>query len=72
MTTGPSPAAPAPRHAIRRLRHDTRRRSITVSGVSAITPRMLRITFTSPDLADFSSAAHDDHIKLFVPALDGG
>jgi NADPH-dependent ferric siderophore reductase len=28
---------------------------------------MLRITFASPDLADFSSPSPDDHIKLFLP-----
>ncbi len=28
---------------------------------------MLRITFSSPDLADFSSPSPDDHIELFLP-----
>jgi len=32
---------------------------------------MLRIVFTSPDLADFESAGADDHIKIFVPGDDG-
>jgi NADPH-dependent ferric siderophore reductase len=33
---------------------------------------MLRLHFTSPDLADFESAAPDDHVKLFVPDGMGG
>jgi NADPH-dependent ferric siderophore reductase len=60
------------RHAISRVRHDTRRRTLTVARVARLTPKMLRIGFTSPELADFESAAPDDHVKLFLPAGPGG
>jgi NADPH-dependent ferric siderophore reductase len=47
-----------------RVRHETRRRILTVKQISRITPKMIRINF-STDLADFASAAADDHVKLF-------
>lgn len=58
-------------HQIQRLRHETRRRTLTVEAVERLSPRMLRIGFTSPDLHDFVSASADDHIKLFFPSPDG-
>lgn len=59
------------RHRVTRVRHETRRRTITVTAIEHLSPHMLRIRFASPDLADFESAAPDDHVKLFVP-VDGG
>ena len=59
------------RHHISRVRHDTRRRTLTVTRTTTLTPQMLRVEFTSPELADFHSAAPDDHIKLFLPGRDG-
>jgi NADPH-dependent ferric siderophore reductase len=62
------------RHAVTRIRHETRRRLLTVANVSDITPRMRRVELTSPDLAGFTSLSPDDHVKLFLPdpgALDG-
>ncbi|MFF0918319.1 siderophore-interacting protein [Rhizobium leguminosarum] len=61
--------SPAP--GIERVRHDTRRRTLSVESVVDITPGMRRITLTGDDLADFISLAPDDHIKIFVPAADG-
>jgi len=55
------------RHAVRRIRHELRRRTLTVVSTELLTPRMRRFGFTSPDLHDFVSASHDDHIKLFFP-----
>lgn len=55
------------RHQIERVRQEPRRRSITVTAIDDITPRMRRIEFRAPDLADFASLSPDDHIKLFVP-----
>lgn len=60
------------RHELRRVRHEVRRRTLTVASLERLTPRMLRIVFTSPDLHDFASAAPDDHIKLFFASRDGG
>jgi NADPH-dependent ferric siderophore reductase len=55
------------RHQTRRLRHETRRRQLTVAKSELLTPKMLRLEFTCPDLRDFVSASPDDHIKLFFP-----
>jgi NADPH-dependent ferric siderophore reductase len=69
----PAPQTPsgvsAP-HQIVRVRHELRKRQLVVSGVEALTPRMRRIRFTSPELADFTSPSPDDHIKLFFPQPD--
>ena len=54
-------------HQTLRVKHEARRRNLTVEAVEALTPGMLRISFVSPDLHDFASAAADDHIKLFFP-----
>lgn len=63
-----------PRHQIERVRQEPRRRDLTVSTVTDITPRMRRITFTSPELRDFRSWGADDHVKVFLPdpAAPGG
>lgn len=55
----------AVRHQVVRVRQEPKRRKLTVASVEHITPKMARISFTSPDLADFDSPAHDDHVKLF-------
>lgn len=60
------------RHQVVRVRHEVRRRRLAVASVQRLTPRMQRIVFTSPDLHDFTSAAPDDHVKLFFPGEDGG
>lgn len=54
-------------HAINRIRHNLKRRSLVVRDVSPLTPMMLRITLEGTDLADFPSASPDDHIKLILP-----
>jgi NADPH-dependent ferric siderophore reductase len=61
----------AQRHQVTRVRHDVRRRRLTVASVQRLTPRMQRLVFTSPELRDFTSAAPDDHVKLFIPAAGG-
>ena len=52
----------------RRLRHEMRRRLLTVRRVERITPRMARVTLAGPELEGFVSASFDDHVKLFFPA----
>ncbi len=54
-------------HQIQRIRHETQLRTLTVETVENLTPRMLRIGFSSPNLGNFVSASADDHIKLFFP-----
>lgn len=63
------PWPPAP--VIESVRHPLRRRSLNVVAVERLTPHMTRITLGGPDLADFCSAAPDDHIKIFLPGPDG-
>jgi NADPH-dependent ferric siderophore reductase len=59
------------RHQITRVRHETRRRQLSLAAIEPLTPQMLRLRFTSPDLHDFVSAGYDDHVKLFFPNGDG-
>jgi NADPH-dependent ferric siderophore reductase len=56
---------------IERVKHELKRRELTVSEVEFVTPQMLRITLTSDTLADFTSLGADDHVKIFVPGADG-
>lgn len=57
--------------SIERVRHELRRRSLTVESISDITPSMRRIVLRGEDLADFTSLAPDDHIKVIIPGVDG-
>ncbi len=57
----------AERHRLERVRREPKRRHLTVVSVSNLTPKMRRIEFASPELADFVSLSPDDHIKLIVP-----
>ena len=50
-----------------RMRHENGLRLAKVVFVEPVSPRMRRITFHAPEFADFSSAAADDHVKLFFP-----
>jgi NADPH-dependent ferric siderophore reductase len=54
------------KHAITRVRHEPRRRILTVQRIERITPQMARITLGG-DLAGFLSASYDDHVKVFFP-----
>ena len=57
---------------VQRVRHEIRRRSVTVARVEMLTPHVRSITFhdASPDdvLADFVSASFDDHVKFILHA----
>ncbi|WP_375381788.1 siderophore-interacting protein [uncultured Sphingomonas sp.] len=57
---------------INRVRHESQRRLLTVDTVVRLNPHMIRVEFTSDDLAGFTSLSFDDHIKLFFPAEDDG
>ncbi|WP_105404138.1 siderophore-interacting protein [Neorhizobium sp. T7_12] len=56
---------------IERIRHELKRRVLTVETVERITPQMLRVTLSGEDLSDFVSAAPDDHVKIFLPTDAG-
>ena len=51
-----------------RVRHELKRRRVQVARVEQLSPRMRRITFAGDELAGFTSAAPDDHVKLFFPS----
>ncbi len=78
ITSAPSDARGAPSGAeasasasrVQRVRHEIKRRELTVVKAESITPHMRRITLTGDTLDDFVSASFDDHIKLFFP-VDG-
>lgn len=49
---------------IQRVRHELKRRELTVAAVEPLGPGFVAITFTGDELADFVSASFDDHVKL--------
>lgn len=53
------------------VRHEVKRRTLTVTDVTRLTPNMIRITLAGEELKDFPSMAPDDHIKVFVPDESG-
>lgn len=55
------------KHAIERVRHELRMRKLIVQRIQALSPQMIRVTLSGPDLAGFKSAAPDDHVKVFFP-----
>lgn len=70
--SSPAPAATvesaeaADQRAPRRVRHQPRRRTLTVKSVDKIAAHMVRVALTG-DLEEFVSLGFDDHIKLFFP-----
>jgi NADPH-dependent ferric siderophore reductase len=58
--------SPTTARRIERVRHELKRRDLTVTHVEQLTPNFRRITFTDESLGDFVSASFDDHIKVFV------
>jgi hypothetical protein len=49
-----------------RHKFEIKRRILTITGKDYVTPKMIRITATGEDLADFNSMAPDDHLKLVI------
>ena len=64
--------SPTTLRRVERVRHELKRRQITVTNVEQLTPHFRRITFTDESLSDFVSASFDDHVKVFVAPADGG
>ena len=57
---------PVSKNRVQRVRHEIKRRALTVARVESISPHVRRIVFTGDDLADFNSASFDDHIKFIL------
>ncbi|MFL9964465.1 siderophore-interacting protein [Paraburkholderia sediminicola] len=53
--------------AVQRVRHPLKFRLLQVKQVRALSPHLLRVTFTGDDLHDFVFASFDDHMKVFFP-----
>ena len=64
--TAPVATHEADPRAPRRVRHEPRRRMLTVKNVEKIAAHMIRVTLTG-DLEDFTSLGFDDHVKTFFP-----
>ena len=58
--------APTSLRRVERVRHELKRRHLTVARVEELTPHFRRITFKDESLSDFVSASFDDHVKVFV------
>lgn len=50
---------------IQRVRHELRRRKLTVTRIERVAPQLRRIVLSGDELAGFTSLGFDDHIKLF-------
>src|ERR1700730_18505980 len=50
---------------VTRLRHDTKRRRLTVARVDRLAPKMVRVVLPGEDLPGFTSLGFDDHVHLF-------
>ena len=55
------------RPEVRRVRHETKRRSLTVREVQHLTPKMIRVSLEGADLDGFVSMGFDDHVKVILP-----
>jgi len=58
--------APTALRGVERVRHELKRRELTVQAVEAVTPHFRRITLVDDSLSDFVSASFDDHVKVFL------
>lgn len=57
---------------VQRVRHELIRRQLQVARIETLSPHVRSITLAGPELAGFISASFDDHLKLMLPAADGG
>ena len=57
---------------VTRVRHDTKRRLLSVAGFDRLAPKMLRVVLRGEDLAGFTSLGFDDHVKLFFSSGPDG
>jgi NADPH-dependent ferric siderophore reductase len=61
-----------PEPQVARVRHELKRRTLTVARVEQIAPRMIRVVLGGDALQEFTSLGFDDHIKLILPDGAGG
>src|SRR5450631_2784349 len=53
---------------LERVRHELKRRRLTVSRVERVAPTMVRVVLSGDELQGFTSLGFDDHVKLFFPS----
>ena len=53
---------------VRRVRHEIKRRAMTVARVEPLTPGFRSIVFRDDSLTDFVSGSFDDHVKFILDA----
>ncbi|MEO8306423.1 MAG: siderophore-interacting protein [Pseudomonadota bacterium] len=56
---------------ITRVRHEIKRRRLTVERVEHLAPKMVRVVLKGEELQGFTSLGFDDHVKLFFPGSGG-
>jgi len=52
----------------KRINHELKVRLLKVVATTELTPYMIRITLSGEELTGFTSAAPEDHVKVFFPA----
>lgn len=60
-----------PASPVQRVRHELKRRTLTVLRSTAVSPHVRSVTFSGDELSDFVSLSFDDHVKLFLPSDEG-
>lgn len=63
--------APTPLRRVQRVRHELRRREVQVTRVEQLGNAFVSITFAGDQLADFTSASFDDHVKFIFDDCAG-
>jgi NADPH-dependent ferric siderophore reductase len=58
--------SPSPTRRVQRVRHELRRRDLTVVQVDRLSPGFTSITFGGDELDGFLSASFDDHVKFML------
>ncbi|AXT45943.1 MULTISPECIES: siderophore-interacting protein [Chromobacterium] len=56
-----------PELTVQRLRHPLRFRLLQVRAIRSLGPKLLRVTLGGEELAGFTTASFDDHLKVFFP-----
>ncbi len=57
---------------IERVRHELKRRRLTVARVERFPPKMVRVVLAGAELTGFTSLGFDDHVKLMFPSEGEG
>jgi NADPH-dependent ferric siderophore reductase len=56
---------------VQRVRHELKRRDLTVARIDPLSPGFVAITLTGESLADFTTLSFDDHVKFLMSDAAG-